>query len=76
MSNEPTSYFVAWTQGDNPKEDGAVPLSRGREEFKYRVFRDDRGSRSAYAITEAMTYEEAEVKRKEILLITKGKELA
>lgn len=75
MSKEPTRYFVAWVSDDNAGKPN-MAYEAARREYMYRVFRDDRGSRSAYAVTEAMTYEEAEAKRKEILLLTKGKELA
>ena len=68
-------YFIAWVSEDNVGKPN-MPYLTARKEYMYRVFREDFDNSSAAPITEAMTYDEAEAKKKEILLLTKGKELA
>ena len=68
-------YFVAWMQEDNMGMPN-MSYEAARREYMYRIFREDFDNSSAAPITEAMTYDEAEAKKKEILLLTKGKELA
>jgi hypothetical protein len=55
------SYFVAWTQEDNPND-------RWGERMLYRVFRDEITNKPE-PITEAMTRGEANEKLKEILTV-------
>jgi hypothetical protein len=38
----------------------------------YRVFRDEYGSKKAVPITDAMPYDEARARKREILLLTEG----
>jgi hypothetical protein len=70
MMTEEVDYFVAWMEGDNT---GMPEMSfeEAREVYKYRVFRDDGGTK-AEPVTEAMTYKEAQVKAREIRLLTQG----
>lgn len=68
-------YFIAWVSEDNAGRSNMHYLA-ARKEYMYRIFREDFDNSNAAPITEAMTYDEAEAKVKEILLLTKGKELA
>jgi hypothetical protein len=70
MTKEPTNYFIAWVSEDN-KDKPAMPYDVARRDYMYRVFRDDGGAK-AEPVTEAMTYKEAQVKAREIRLLTQG----
>jgi len=72
VMDKDVDYFVAWMQEDNEKQP-AMSYEAAREVYKYRVFRDDGGTKSE-PITEAMTYQEAKRKLEEIILLTKGSE--
>ena len=64
-------YFIAWVSKDNVGKPN-MPYLEARREYMYRIFREDFDDSKAAPITEAMTYEEAEAKVKEIYLITEG----
>jgi hypothetical protein len=65
-----SNYFVAWMQEDNMGMPN-MSYEAAREVYKYRVFRDDGGTKSE-PVTEVMTYQEAKHKLKEINLLTIG----
>jgi hypothetical protein len=67
-----SEFFIAWIQEDNMGQPN-LPYLTAREVYKYRVFRDDFNGRSE-PITEAMTYQEAARKVKELIMLTKGRE--
>jgi hypothetical protein len=64
-------YFIAWVSEDNVGKPN-MPYLTARKEYMFRVFREDFDNSSAAPITEAMTYDEAEAKKREIWLLTKG----
>lgn len=68
MPQEDDEFFIAWLREDNEGLPN-LPYLTARKVYKYRVFRDDA---KAQPITEAMTYEEAKRKLKEIIMLTKG----
>ena len=70
MPQEDVDYFVAWVREDNEGQP-EMSFEDAREVYKYRVFRDDGGAK-AEPVTEAMTYKEAQVKAREIRLLTQG----
>ena len=67
-------YFVAWIEGDNVGQPNLPYLAARKKYIMYRVFRADRGVNNTTPITEAMTYDEAQAKLKEIILLTEGSE--
>ena len=71
MTKEPSTYFVGWVSEDNTDKPN-MPYLAARREYMYRVFRADRGVNNTTPITEAMTYDEAQAKVREILLLTEG----
>jgi hypothetical protein len=73
VMDKDADYFVAWMQEDNEKQP-TMPYEAARGVYKYRVFRADRGISNTTPITEAMTYDEAQAKLKEIILLTEGSE--
>jgi hypothetical protein len=66
-----SNYFVAWVREDNADKPN-LPYEAAQKEYMYRVFRDEYGSSKATSITEAMPYDEAQAKKREIWLLTKG----
>lgn len=68
MPQEDDEYFIAWIQEDNMHMPN-LPYLAARECYAYRVFRHDV---KAQPITDAMTYQEAERKVKELIMLTKG----
>ncbi len=64
-------YFIAWVSEDNVGKPN-MPYLTARKEYMFRVFREDFDKSSAASITEAMTYAEAEAKKRQILLLTRG----
>jgi hypothetical protein len=70
LMKDEVDYFVAWMQEDNEGQP-TMSYEAAREVYKYRVFRDDGGTKSE-PVTEAMTYQEAKHKLKEINLLTIG----
>jgi hypothetical protein len=72
LMKDEVEYFVAWMQEDNMGMPN-MSYEAAREVYKYRVFRDDGGAKSE-PVTEVMTYQEAQVKVREIRLITEGSE--
>jgi hypothetical protein len=64
-------YFIAWVSEDNQDKPN-LPYDVARKEYMYRVFRDDYGSKKAVPITDAMPYDEARARKREILLLTEG----
>jgi hypothetical protein len=66
-----SNYFIAWVSEDNVGRPN-MPYKAAQKEYMYRVFRDEYGSKKAVPITEAMTYDEARAKKREIWLLTKG----
>ena len=64
-------YFIAWVTEDNVGKPN-MPYLTARKEYMFRVFREDFDNSSAAPITEAMTYDEAEAKKRLILLLTQG----
>ena len=70
MPQEDDEYFVAWVQEDNMGLPN-LPYLTARKVYKYRVF--NAGAQSQ-PITEAMTYEEASRKLKELIMLTRGRQ--
>jgi hypothetical protein len=66
-----STYFVGWVSEDNAGRSNMHYLA-ARKEYMYRVFRADKGVDNTTPITEAMTYDEARAKVREILLLTEG----
>jgi hypothetical protein len=69
--NNQSTYFVGWVSGDNTDKPN-MPYLAARREYMYRVFRADKGVNNTTPITEVMTYDEAQAKVREILLLTEG----
>ena len=68
-----STYFVGWVSGDN-EDKPTMSYEAARKKYMYRVFRADRGVNNTTPITEAMTYDEAQAKIREIRLLTEGSE--
>jgi len=69
MEQADEAYFLAWMEGDNVGMP-SMPYLEARKVYKYRVFRD--AWSNSQPITDAMTYQEAERKVKELIMLTKG----